>query len=137
VNQLHSMTARQSAAAVANNVRVVGNRGTALRGPAPLSHATANATANANNMRSATGSRSRAPEMNRSPAHANAQYLRSSGFAHQGVVPGSERATNAQAAGTHGRAAIATGRSPQLSATARKGAPADTFGNNTIGNRQD
>jgi hypothetical protein len=39
---------------------------------------------------------SRAPEMNRSPAKANAQYLRSAGFAHQGVVPGSERSTTAQ-----------------------------------------
>jgi hypothetical protein len=86
----------RAAATVNNNVRVVGNRGpeVAARGTTARSdRATEVANAHANGT-----SPSRAPEMNRSPAKANAQYMRSAGFAHQGVVHGSERSTTAEAA---------------------------------------
>jgi hypothetical protein len=86
----------RAAAAANNNVRVVGNRGpevAARSTTARSDRATEVANAHANGT-----SPSRAPEMNRAPAKANAQYLRSAGFAHQGVVPGSERATTAEAA---------------------------------------
>jgi hypothetical protein len=84
----------RAVAASNNNVRVVGNRGPeiAARNTGQRSDraaAVANARVNGT-------SPTRAPEMNRSPAKANAQYLRSAGFAHQGVVPGSERSTTAQ-----------------------------------------
>jgi hypothetical protein len=98
--QMHTLAAHpgnaRAAAAGNNNVRVVGNRGpeVAARGTTMRSdRATEVANAHANGT-----SPSRAPEMNRSPAKANAQYMRSAGFAHQGVVPGSERSTTAEAA---------------------------------------
>jgi len=111
-NQMRTAAAQQPAnarVAAANNVRVVGNnnRGNAVparaaaeasanRGNTAGAAAQANARAAANNGRVDGQSPSRATEMNRSPEHANAQYQRSAGFAHDGVVPGSERATNAQ-----------------------------------------
>ncbi len=113
-NQMRTVAAQQqpgsARVAAANNVRVVGNnnRGsavparTAAESGANRGGNTAGATAEANvrapasNARAAGQTPSRAAEMNRSPEHANAQYQRSAGFAHQGVIPGSERATNAQ-----------------------------------------
>ena len=95
-NWLRTVEAQQPAnsrVAAANNVRVVGNNN---RGGTAGATAEANARAAANNGRVAGQSPSRATEMNRSPEHANAQYQRSAGFAHDGVVPGSERLTNAQ-----------------------------------------
>jgi hypothetical protein len=70
--------------------------------------------------------------MNRSPAKANAQYLRSAGFAHQGVVPGSERSTTAEAA----RARAAVRASTRLSGRADNGA-ARLSGVNRGGNRNE
>ena len=119
-NQMRTAAAQQPAntrVAAANNVRVVGNNN---RGNAVTARAAADAGANrantagaaaqtnmraqTNNGRVAGQTPSRAPEMNRSPEHANAQYQRSAGFAHQGVVPGSERATNAQQGRANGAA---------------------------------
>jgi hypothetical protein len=97
--QMHTLAAHPGnarAVAAVNNVRVVGNRGpeVAARSTTVRSdRATEVANAHANGT-----SPSRAPEMNRSPAKANAQYMRSAGFAHQGVVPGSERSTTTAAA---------------------------------------
>ena len=96
--QMHTLAAHpgntRTAAAVNNNVRVVGNRGQEVAARSTTARSDrASEVAKAN-----AASPSRAPEMNRSPAKANAQYLRSAGFAHQGVVPGSERSTTAEAA---------------------------------------
>ena len=105
-SQLRSLAAQggQARGRGANNVRVVGDRGNLQPARSAAGQAD-RATMAANNARIDSGSpdsikhdtRSRAIEMNRSPARANAQYLRSAGFAHEGIVPGSERALNAQA----------------------------------------
>jgi hypothetical protein len=125
--QMHTLAAHpdnaRAAAAVNNNVRVVGNHGpeVAARGTTARSdRATEVANAHANGT-----SPSRAPEMNRSPAKANAQYLRSAGFAHQGVVPGSERSTTAEAAranNTQSRAASAQANSHAMQGSANRNA---------------
>ena len=130
-NQMRTLATQQPAntrGAAANNVRVVGNnnRGNAVparaaaeaganRGNAAGATAQTNARAATNNGRVAGQTPSRAPEMNRSPEHANAQYQRSAGYAHQGVVPGSERATNAQ----QGRANSAARETAQSRETAQ------------------
>jgi hypothetical protein len=90
----HPANARAKQASA--NVRVVGNRGPQITARAGQQAGNDRATA-ANQVRSGGTSSSRAPQMNRSPQKANAQYLRSAGFAHHGVVPGSERATTAEA----------------------------------------
>jgi len=106
--QLRSLAAHpgnaRSAAQASRNVRVVGRNGPAVAASASAGRS-ANGLATAGAARDGRTSPSRAPEMNRSPAKANAQYLRSAGFAHQGVVPGSERATTANDARARAQAA--------------------------------
>jgi len=123
-----------AAATVNNNVRVVGNRGpeVAARGTTARSDR-ATEVANAH----ATGtSPSRAPEMNRSPAKANAQYMRSAGFAHQGVVPGSERSTTAEAAraNAQSRAASAQANSRAVQGSANRNTQQFSSTNHAGGN---
>ena len=101
----HPANARASQASA--NVRVVGNRGPQISARAGQQAASDRATA-ANQVRSGGTSSSRAPQMNRSPQQANAQYLRSAGFAHHGVVPGSERSTTAEASRSNANAAART-----------------------------
>jgi hypothetical protein len=111
-------------AAANNNVRVVGNGGQKIAARAATATSGDRASAPANG-RTAGTSPSRAADMNRSPAKANAQYLRSAGFAHQGVVPGSERSTTADAARgnaaarTNARVGQPANRSPEISSTNR------------------
>jgi len=136
--QMHTLAAHpdnaRAAAAVNNNVRVVGNRGpeVAARGTTARSdRATEVANAHANGT-----SPSRAPEMNRSPAKANAQYMRSAGFAHQGVVPGSERSTTAEAAraNAQSRAASAQANSRAVQGSANRNTQQFSSTNHSGGN---
>ena len=106
--QLRSLAAHpgnaRAAAQAAGNVRVVGRNGPAVAAGAASGRGSSGFAAGGN-ARDGRVSPSRAVEMNRSPAKANAQYLRSAGFAHQGVVPGSERATTATEARARAQAA--------------------------------
>jgi hypothetical protein len=79
-----------------SNVRVVGNRGPEIAARTTQRPGNSRATV-ATQARNAAGSTSpsRSTQQNRAPEKANAQYLRSAGFAHHGVVPGSERSTTA------------------------------------------
>jgi hypothetical protein len=110
----HPGNARSAAAGNSNgNVRVVGNRG-----PEVAARSATTRSGRATEVGNANGtSPSRAPAMNRSPAKANAQYLRSAGFAHQGVAPGSERSTTAESARSNAR----SGASAQANARAAQG----------------
>jgi hypothetical protein len=89
--------ANAGAARGTSNVRVVGNRGPQIAARTAQAPGNGRATVAAQARGAATGgtSPSRAMQKNRAPDKANAQYLRSAGFAHHGVVPGSERSATA------------------------------------------